>query len=341
MEKRDNRRTFLWVALLLLATIWILARHQREVPFQTDNGLIFGTIYNITYQHDRNLKAEIETALHRFDGSLSPFNDTATITRINRNEAVVPDTFFTNVFRRSMEISEETDGAFDITVAPLVNAWGFGFKQGRFPDSLMVDSLLQLTGYRKASLTPEGEVLKQDPRMMFSCSAVAKGYAVDVIAQLLERAGCRNFMVDIGGEVVVRGRNARNELWRIGINKPVDDSLSRNQELQMVLHMQDIGIATSGNYRNYYYKDGKKYAHTIDPRTGYPVQHSILSATVIARDCMSADAYATAFMVMGLEEAERFTASRPDLDACFIYSDEEGNLQTYLTAGMQQYLKEE
>ncbi len=341
MEKRDNRRTFLWVALLLLATIWILARHQREVPFQTDNGLIFGTIYHITYQHDRNLKAEIETALHRFDGSLSPFNDTATITRINRNEAVVPDTFFTNVFRRSMEISEETDGAFDITVAPLVNAWGFGFKQGRFPDSLMVDSLLQLTGYRKASLTPEGEVLKQDPRMMFSCSAVAKGYAVDVIAQLLERAGCRNFMVDIGGEVVVRGRNARNELWRIGINKPVDDSLSRNQELQMVLHIQDIGIATSGNYRNYYYKDGKKYAHTIDPRTGYPVQHSILSATVIARDCMSADAYATAFMVMGLEEAERFTASRPDLDACFIYSDEEGNLQTYLTAGMQQYLKEE
>ena len=341
MEKRDNRRTFLWVALLLLATIWILARHQREVPFQTDNGLIFGTIYHITYQHDRNLKAEIETALHRFDGSLSPFNDTATITRINRNEAVVPDTFFTNVFRRSMEISEETDGAFDITVAPLVNAWGFGFKQGRFPDSLMVDSLLQLTGYRKASLTPEGEVLKQDPRMMFNCSAVAKGYAVDVIAQLLERAGCRNFMVDIGGEVVVRGRNARNELWRIGINKPVDDSLSRNQELQMVLHMQDIGIATSGNYRNYYYKDGKKYAHTIDPRTGYPVQHSILSATVIARDCMSADAYATAFMVMGLEEAERFTASRPDLDACFIYSDDEGNLQTYLTAGMQQYLKEE
>ena len=148
-------------------------------------------------------------------------------------------------------------------------------------------------------------------------------------------------MVDIGGEVVVRGRNARNELWRIGINKPLDDSLSRNQELQMVLHIQDLGIATSGNYRNYYYKDGKKYAHTIDPRTGYPVQHSILSATVIARDCMSADAYATAFMVMGLEEAERFTASRPDLDACFIYSDDEGNLQTYLTAGMQQYLKEE
>lgn len=335
MEKRDNRRTFLWVALLLLATIWILARHQREVPFQTDNGLIFGTIYHITYQHDRNLKAEIETALHRFDGSLSPFNDTATITRINRNEAVVPDTFFTNVFRRSMEISEETDGAFDITVAPLVNAWGFGFKQGRFPDSLMVDSLLQLTGYRKASLTPEGEVLKQDPRMMFNCSAVAKGYAVDVIAQLLERAGCRNFMVDIGGEVVVRGRNARNELWRIGINKPVDDSLSRNQELQMVLHIQDIGIATSGNYRNYYYKDGKKYAHTIDPRTGYPVQHSILSATVIARDCMSADAYATAFMVMGLDKAKTILSRHPELMAYFILASDDGTNKVWFSPSMK------
>lgn len=318
MEKRDNRRTFLWVALLLLATIWILARHQREVPFQTDNGLIFGTIYHITYQHDRNLKAEIETALHRFDGSLSPFNDTATITRINRNEAVVPDTFFTNVFRRSMEISEETDGAFDITVAPLVNAWGFGFKQGRFPDSLMVDSLLQLTGYRKASLTPEGEVLKQDPRMMFSCSAVAKGYAVDVIAQLLERAGCRNFMVDIGGEVVVRGRNARNELWRIGINKPVDDSLSRNQELQMVLHMQDIGIATSGNYRNYYYKDGKKYAHTIDPRTGYPVTHELLSATIVAPSAALADALATACMVMGPDWSKEFITSHEGIEGYLI-----------------------
>ena len=318
MEKRDNRRTFLWVALLLLATIWILARHQREVPFQTDNGLIFGTIYNITYQHHRNLKAEIETALHRFDGSLSPFNDTATITRINRNEEVVPDTFFTRVFRRSMEISEETDGAFDITVAPLVNAWGFGFKQGRFPDSLMVDSLLQFTGYRKARLTPEGEVVKQDPRMMFNCSAVAKGYAVDVIAQLLERAGCRNFMVDIGGEVVVRGRNARNELWRIGINKPLDDSLSRNQELQMVLHIQDLGIATSGNYRNYYYKDGKKYAHTIDPRTGYPVQHSLLSATVVASSCMRADALATACMVLGTNEAKKMLEQAGDAAGYFI-----------------------
>lgn len=337
MDKKIQRN-FLWITLLILGTIWILARHNRTIPYQIDNGLIFGTVYKVTYQYDENLKEEIEAALKRFDGSLSPFNDTATITRVNHNEDFVPDTFFINVFRRSMEISKETDGAFDITVAPLANAWGFGFKKGTFPDSAMIDSLQEITGYTKVNLSAEGKVMKQDPRIMLSCSAIAKGYAVDVIAQLLEQKGIRNFMVDIGGEIVVRGENPKKDLWRIGINKPVDDSLSMNQEIQTVLNITNIGMATSGNYRNYYYKDGKKYAHTIDPRTGYPVQHNILSATVIARDCMSADAYATAFMVMGLEEAEQFANAHPDIDACFIYSDENGKLQTFLTNGMEKYV---
>ena len=263
MEKKIQRN-FLWIALLVLGTIWILARHNRMQPYYTVNGLIFGTVYNITYQYDGDLKAEIDEELKRFDGSLSPFNDTATITRINRNEDILPDTFFTNVFRRSMEISKETNGAFDITVAPLANAWGFGFKKGAFPDSAMVDSLLEITGYTKVVLSEEGKVVKQDERMMLSCSAVAKGYAVDVIAQFLAKKGIKNFMVDIGGEIVARGENPKKDLWRIGINKPVDDSLSINQELQTVLNVTDVGIATSGNYRNFYYRDGKKYAHTID-----------------------------------------------------------------------------
>lgn len=336
MEKKAQRN-FLWIALLVLGTIWILARHNRTQPYYTINGLIFGTVYNITYQYDGDLKVEIDEELKRFDGSLSPFNDTATITRINRNEDIVPDTFFTNVFRRSMEISKETDGAFDITVAPLANAWGFGFKKGAFPDSAMIDSLLDITGYTKVALSNEGKVVKQDERMMLSCSAVAKGYAVDVIAQFLAKKGIKNFMVEIGGEIVAQGENPKKDLWRIGINKPVDD-LSINQELQTVLNVTGVGIATSGNYRNFYYKDGKKYAHTIDPRTGYPVQHNILSATVIAKDCMSADAYATAFMVMGLEEAERFANAHPDIDACFIYTDEKGELQTYYTKGMERFI---
>ena len=338
MNHKTNLRNAWWVALLLLATIWILARHNQPAPYQTDKGLVFGTIYQITYQCDSSLKADIEAELARFDGSLSPFNDTSTISRINRGEDIIPDTLFLNAFRRSMEVSEQTDGAFDITVAQLVNAWGFGFKQGAFPDSAMIDSLLQFTGYRKVSLSPQGKVIKQDPRTMFTCSAIAKGYAVDIIAQLLSSKGVKNYMVDIGGEVVVRGMNPKDTPWRIGINKPVDDSLATNQELQEILQITDAGIATSGNYRNFYYKGGKKYAHTVDPRTGYPIQHSILSATVIARDCMSADAYATAFMVMGLDKAKEFTARHPELDVYLIYSDDQGRYQTYSTPGMQQYI---
>ncbi len=164
-----------------------------------------------------------------------------------------------------MEISRETQGAFDITIAPLANAWGFGFKKGTFPDSVMIDSLLQITGYDKVKLENE-KIIKQDPRIMLSCSAVAKGYSVDVVARLLDRKGIKNYMIDIGGEVVVKGFNPKNDRWRIGINKPIDDSLSVKQDIQTVLKVTDLGMATSGNYRNFYYKDGKKYAHTIDPR---------------------------------------------------------------------------
>ena len=323
MEKK-TRKSFIWLAILLLGTIWILAQRNKQIPYNSINGLVFGTVYNITYQYDGNLKAEIDAELKKFDGSLSPFNDTSVITRVNRNEEIVTDTFFQTCFNRSMEISAETRGAFDITVAPLA-------------DSIMIDSLLQVTGYQKVKLE-NGKVIKEDPRVMLSCSAVAKGYSVDVVARYLDSKGIKNYMVDIGGELVVKGVNPKEEAWRIGINKPVDDSLSLNQEIQTTLKLTNVGIATSGNYRNFYYKDGKKYAHTIDPRTGYPVQHNILSATVVADDCMTADALATAFMVMGLDEAEAFTKSHPNIGAYFIYSDEKGEVKSYFTKNMKQYL---
>lgn len=332
-----TKKSFLWLAFLILATIWILARHNKQSAYNSITGLVFGTVYKITYQYDGDLKPEIEAELQRFDDSLSPFNNSSIISRINRNEELVTDSFFQNCFNRSIEISRETKGAFDITIAPLANAWGFGFKKGTFPDSLMIDSLLQITGYEKVALK-DGRVIKQDPRIMLSCSAVAKGYSVDVIAHLLDRKGVKNYMIDIGGEIVAKGKNPHKGLWRIGINKPIDDSLSVRQDIQTILQLTDLGMATSGNYRNYYYKDGKKYAHTIDPRTGYPVQHSILSSTVIAKDCMTADALATAFMVMGLEEAEAFCKTNPTIDAYFIYSGENGEFKTYFTEGMKKYI---
>ena len=308
--------------------------------FQSETGFIFGTVYNVKYQHTESLKDDITRELQLFDGSLSMFNDTSTISRVNRNEDIQPDTLFTNVIRRSLEISQATDGCFDITVAPLVNAWGFGFKHDIEPDSTAIDSLMQMVGYDKIQLTPDGRVLKQDPRTMLDCSAIAKGYAVDIIASLLRRKGISNYMVDIGGEVDVAGHNPNGDLWHIGINKPQDDSLSVNSELQTVLAVSGVGIATSGNYRNFYYKGGRKFAHTIDPHTGYPVQHSILSATVIASDCMSADAYATSFMVMGLDKAREFLSRHNGIEAYLIYSGDDGKYEVYMSEGMKRHISE-
>ena len=321
--------------LFIIATVFIV---RKQTPYQENEGKIFGTIYHATYQYPENLHKEIEAELKKVDNSLSPFNQASIISRINRNEDVTPDSLFTEVIGCSEKISQETNGAFDITIAPLANVWGFGFKKGAFPDSVTVDSLLEITGYEKIKLE-NGKFIKSDPRIMISCSAVAKGYGSDVVARYFDRKGIQNYMIEIGGEVVVKGNNPQKTPWHIGISKPVDDSLSVNQELQTVLKITNVGMATSGNYRNFYYKDGKKYAHTIDPKTGYPVQHSLLSATVIAPDCMSADAYATSFMVMGLEKSEAFAEANPSIDAFFIYEDENGKTQTWFTSGMKKYIE--
>ena len=244
---------------------------------------------------------------------------------------------FLHVFNLAQQISAETEGAFDITVAPLVNAWGFGFKHSIDIDPNVIDSLRQFVGYQKIKLE-DGKIVKEDARTMLDCSAIAKGYGVDRVARLLDQKGVQHYMVDIGGEVVLKGKNPRMKTWRIGINKPVEDSLSVNQELQTILEVSGVGMATSGNYRKFYYKDGKRYAHTIDPRVGTPVQHNILSATVIAKDCTTADAYATAFMVMGLEEAKAFCEAHPELHAYFICDGEGDSYEIFATPGMEKWM---
>jgi thiamine biosynthesis lipoprotein len=334
---KNNKRLWQWPFLLLLivGTVWIL---RKQAPFQTAQGLVFGTIYQITYQYDGDLQPQIEEELRKVDFSLSPFNKESLITHINQNEDVTVDTMFTDVYMLARRISGETNGAFDITVAPLVNAWGFGFRHQQWPDSTTIDSLRRYIDYRSVTLTADGRIQKRHPETMLDCSAIAKGYGVDAVARLLDRKGVKNYMVDIGGEVVVKGKNPKMNLWRIGINKPDDDSLSVNQDLQDILNLTDRGMATSGNYRNFYYRDGKKYAHTIDPRTGYPVQHSLLSATVLAATCAEADAYATAFMVMGVDEATAFCRQHPEIEAYFIFAADSVTYGTTYTEGMKQYL---
>lgn len=332
-----NKKKLIWQSAFLLFLIIgtvIIVRQQRSTPYQKDTGLIFGTVYNIIYQNNDNLKNDIETRLHEVDLSLSPFNKQSIISRINRNEDVKADRMFTEVFNMAQKISKDTDGAFDITVAPLVNAWGFGFNNDVKPTKHAIDSLRQLIGYHKLSMT-DGKVRKSDPRIMLDCSAIAKGYACDVVATLLREKGIENFMVEIGGEIVTQGINDKRLPWKIGVTKPVDDSLNTNQELQTILNVTNKAMATSGNYRNFYYKNGKKYAHTINPKTGYPVQHNILSATVLTDDCATADAYATAFMVMGLDKAKNILSRHPELMAYFIYSDDKGNNAVWYSPSMR------
>ena len=358
----------LFLLALIVGTVLIVRENQKTV-YQKNEGRIFGTVYHITYQCANDLHEEILAELQRVDRSLSMFNDSSTISRINRNEAVdfSQDSLFVEVFQLARRIAEDTDGAFDITVAPLVNAWGFGFKNAVMPTDAAIDSLRRFVGYRKVSLEAlsdtsslhlEGQrgaffVKKTDSRTMLDCSAIAKGFGCDLVARFFRRQGIENYMIEIGGEVVVGGVSEKGEKWRIGVTKPENAAPSQppptggGETLQTILQLplssphsggqrgahssllaprsSFSALATSGNYRNFYVKDGKRYAHTIDPRTGRPVQHSILSATVIADNCATADAYATAFMVLGLDEARRILNRHPELLAYLIYTDENGH----------------
>lgn len=324
--------------LIVLVVVGFAAR-KKNAEYQHDSGLVFGTSYNITYQSNDNLKPEIEKVLAEVDASLSPFNEKSVITHVNRNEAVTLDDHFITVFRLSSEIYKDTEGAFDITVAPLVNAWGFGFKNGTMPDKQAIDSLKQFVGFDKVKLQ-DGKIVKTDDRLMLDCSAIAKGYGVDAVAKMLKSKGISNFMVEIGGEIVASGENPKGAPWRIGVSKPEDDSVSVSNDIQGIINISDKAMATSGNYRNFYYKGGKKYAHTIDPKTGCPVQHSILSATVVSDECAKADAYATAFMVMGLEKAKAVLVRHKDMMAYFIYSDDKGNNKVWYSPSLKANLEE-
>ncbi len=309
----------------------------NDADIQKCSGSVFGTEYHITYQNGGDIHNELKEVMADVDNSLSPFNKESVITAINNGNNVEADSMFTEVFDMAKNVAEETQGAFDITVAPLVNAWGFGFKNKIDVSKEKIDSIRKYVGFEKVHME-NGKVIKEDKNIMLDCSAIAKGYGVDAVGRYLEKKKIRNYMVEIGGEIRVKGCNPEGRLWKVGISKPIDDSLNVNSEIQEVLMVSDIAIATSGNYRNFYIKDNKKYAHTIDPRTGYPVQHSILSSTVVAPTCALADAYATSFMVVGLDEAKKILARHKELQAYFIYTDSKGKMATWCTKDLEDNL---
>lgn len=326
--------------IILAAGLWILmfTACTKQKQYFEESGSVFHTIYHIKYEGSEILTEKIDAEFQKFNLSLNPFNPNSIISKVNRNEPVEVDDWFIEVFNRAKEVSDHSEGIFDITCAPLVNLWGFGFSKMDSVTPQMIDSIKQFVGYQKVRLDGR-KVVKDDSRILLNCSAIAKGYASDVIARLLEREGIENYMVEIGGEVTMKGVNQNGKCWRIGINKPEDDSTGVKNDIEEVVQLcKKGGVATSGNYRNYYVKDGKKYAHTIDPRTGYPSEQSILSATIVAEDCITADAYATAFMAMGLEKAREAAKNIPGIEYYVIYSDENGKHQIEYSTGMLQYL---
>ncbi len=311
-----------------------------SMEYKKIKGFIFGTTYSITYecQSNQDLSTDIENLMYSFDSSLSTYNPESVISKVNNNHPDVKlDEYFLYCYKKALEISEKTNGSFDITVAPLVNAWGFGFSEKVNISDINIDSLLNLVGYKKIKLV-NNKIIKENPGIMLDASAIAKGYSVDVIADFLEKKGIINYMVEIGGEIRLKGQNPDKDEWRVGVDKPLENNNER--KLFSVISITNTAMASSGNYRQFYIENGIKYSHTIDPVSGYPARNNLLSATVFAQECIVADAYATAFMVMGLNKSIVFSEKDPDLIVYFIYSDENGDYKTYASKELKDLISD-
>lgn len=332
-------KKIIYIAFL---TFTITSCIQSEDPnYLHVEGFTQGTTYHITYKSidSINYKKDIEYLLAEFDTSLSTYNPESVISKVNRNESDKIDYYLYTVLNKSKKIFDVTNGAFDITVAPLVNAWGFGFKNKEEMTSEKVDSILEFVGFNLISFN-DSVISKKDPRVMLDMNAIAQGYSVDVVADFLEKKGITDYLVEIGGELKARGINPKGKDWRVGIDKPIENNLIPGENLQAIIKLSNKSLATSGNYRKFYEENGVKYSHTIDPKTGYSVNHSLLSATVIANDCITADALATSFMVLGLDKSYEMVMSMENIEAYFIYSDEKGNYQVKYTPAMKGLIKE-
>lgn len=328
--------------LFLLAAIFFTACN-----FSSKNNLINiegnaqGTTYHISYFSEENInyKTAIDSLLKDIDTSMSTWLPVSIISAINNNDSsILVDQYFIDVFNKSMEVSERTDGLFDVTVGPLVNAWGFGFTKKANADSSMIDSLLHFVGYKMLKLKGN-KLIKAKPEIMLDFNAIAQGYSVDVLANYLESKGINNYLAELGGELKAKGKK-QDEFWKVGIDQP-EENTTEDRALKVIITLNNKALATSGNYRKFYEEGGQKFSHIIDPRTGYPARQNLLSATVIADDCITADAYATAFMVMGLERSKQFLNDNKDLslEVCFIY-DDNGSWKIYASETLKKWIRE-
>lgn len=328
---------------LLITVLTIVACQPKKREYMKISGFAQGTTYSITYENTENqdYSTDIDSILKAFDQSLSIYDSTSIISRVNNNDPLVEaDDWFMEVFNKSVEIASVSGGAFDITVGPVVKAWGFADGPVAKHDSAHIDSLLQFVGMEKVKM--EGrKVIKQSSGVKIDVNAIAQGYSVDVVCRFFESKGINNYLVEIGGEVRGKGTNAKSNFWRIGIDKPSDGNMMPGNELQAIIELKNKSLATSGNYRKFFVEDGVKYSHTIDPKTGFPARNTLLSATVVCDDCAMADGYATAFMVLGVEKSMELLKKLKNIDVYFVYSNAEGGYEVFASEGMKKLVVEQ
>lgn len=346
--------------LVVFISVWGCAptANEQKAPDPIAlRGEAQGSTYSILYYSagDTLPQSDIDSILHDIDLSLSAWEPKSLLNELNASDSlkIVFDDYhgyFTDMVKYSREVYQATDGVFDPTIAPLVDAWGFGFKGKQEMNEEKVDSLLELVGFSygnirltrfddRNKLDPKRVLVKSKGSIRFDFNSIAQGYSVDVLADYLEVKNIDNFLIELGGEMLSKGKKPNGDLWKVGIDKPVENATER--ELNATIELKGEAIATSGNYRKFYVEDGVKYAHTLDPKTGFPVRHNLLSATVLADKCWKADAFATAFMVMGIERTKKFLENNNQLNLeVYLIYDKEGSYKTYMSKGLEERLKE-
>jgi thiamine biosynthesis lipoprotein len=320
-------------------SLFLWACSQEPYAMHEVHGEAQGTTYTVKYMSsvDQQVKGPLDSLLKAIDESMSTYLPTSLISELNKGDSVEVDEKFKEVFLLSQRINEMSSGAFDPSIGPLIKAWGFDYSAPQLMDTTMVDSMLAFCGFQQFQL--EGmKVRKKDSRARLNFNAVAQGYAVDLMAKLLDEEGIKDYFIELGGEIKVKGKNDKGTFWRIGIDKPEGKNLER--KLKAIISLENKALATSGNYRKFYELNGRRYSHTLNPKSGFPAGNSLLSATVIATNCADADALATAFMVMGVEKSKAFLEKHKDLDVFFIYATDTTAFETYATEGLKKQLEE-
>jgi len=332
-----------FIGLALVILFLAACQPRKKSEYLKITGFAQGTNYHITYENSTNedYSEAIDSLLKAFDKSCSMYDSTSIISRINNNDPTVEaDDWFVDVFKKSAEVSALSGGALDITVGPVVRAWGFGTAPIAKHDKAYIDSLLQYVGMDKVKL--EGrKVTKKYPGVSLDVNAVAQGYSVDVVSKFFEDQGIKNYLVEIGGEVHCKGTNAKDKLWHVGIDKPTDEDIAPGGQLQAIIELDNKSLTTAGNYRKFFVENGVKYGHTIDPKNGFPAKNTLLSATVVCDDAITADAWDTAFMVLGLEKSKELLKKLPGIEVYFIYSNEQGKFEVFYSEGLKKMIVEQ